>query len=379
MLGMSSSFGAGDGKELRMHTMIGRVGVVVGVLTAAASGQWTVTNLHVPGASNSRADSVSGNQQSGYVWNSGNDERASLWTGSAGSWVNLNPLGSTRSRAFSANDGRQYGVAVIDGITRAGLWSGSAASWVDLSPADAIDSAIYAAEGGQQVGAATIGGLTRAGMWSGTSESWVDLSLPGGPSYSFAYGVDDGQQVGFGYVPGGQKHAILWSGSAASWVDLNPAGSNGSEANGVDGGRQVGFVTMGGKSLASLWSGTASSWVNLNPIGSTASIAYGISANEQVGYVDVPGGGVSRASLWSGSAASWVDLSAFLPIGYSSSVAKSIWTHGGVTYVAGYAENRATLRDEAFLWTRAVPEPASAVMLLLGGLAMVITRARTRK
>ena len=46
--------------------------------------------------------------------------------------TNLNPAGSLFSNAYAASGGQQAGYADVGGVIRASLWSGTAASWVDL-------------------------------------------------------------------------------------------------------------------------------------------------------------------------------------------------------------------------------------------------------
>ena len=305
-----------------------------------ASAGWTVTNLHPAGARYSWAYDVSGGQQVGHA-GVGGTIHASLWSGTAESWVDLHPAGTSYSAAYGISGGQQVGNAHWGSWGHASLWSGTAASWVDLNPAGALYSSAKGVSGGQQVGYAYVG-YNHASLWSGTAESWVDLN-PTGAGWSYAYGVSGGQQVGFAEV-GGVAHASLWSGTAESWVDLNPAGASLSDAYGVSGGQQVGSAD----GHASLWSGTAESWVDLHPAGAVASQAWGVSGGRQVGQANV--GGEDHASLWSGTAESWVDLHALLPAGYHDSEARGLFTSGVDTWVAGFAYNTSLDREEAFLW-----------------------------
>jgi hypothetical protein len=57
---------------------------------------------------------------------------ASLWSGTAGSWINLNPAGAFNSRANGVFEGLQVGFASGAFGETASLWSGTAESWVDL-------------------------------------------------------------------------------------------------------------------------------------------------------------------------------------------------------------------------------------------------------
>src|SRR5690349_12968372 len=80
----------------------------------AASAQWTVLDLHPPGATMSVARAMRSGQEVGYAAFGGAD-RACLWTGSPASMVNLNPPGSIFSFAFGADNGHQVGNATVDG------------------------------------------------------------------------------------------------------------------------------------------------------------------------------------------------------------------------------------------------------------------------
>jgi hypothetical protein len=106
----------------------------------------------------------------------------------------------------------------VGDFTHASLWSGTAASWVDLSPPGSTDSYAYGSEDGQQVGYAFIGGINRASLWDGTAASWFDLSafLPLGFTHSYAWDISSDATTiyisGFGFnTLTGQTEALLWT------------------------------------------------------------------------------------------------------------------------------------------------------------------------
>ena len=146
----------------------------------------------------------------------GYGSHASLWTGTAASWVDLHPTGTTSSMARGVRDGQQVGRASVDAAARASLWTGSAASWVDLTPAGADGpSYTWGVYGGQQVG----GTDAHASLWSGSAASWVDLHafLPSDFTMSFARGIwGDGvftYVAGLGYnATTGRQEALMWVG-----------------------------------------------------------------------------------------------------------------------------------------------------------------------
>lgn len=348
------------------------VALCSGVIAARpALAQWTVTNLHPPGEwSGSWASGTSASRQVGSVVPDGGvigapPVYASLWNGTAGSWVNLHPDDDfwTQSEALGVADHQQVGHVIHVNVAgppvsyqRACLWNGTAASIVFLS--DSPSSAL-ATSGTNQVGWVFTGGTgVHASLWSGTSDSRVELH-PAGAAYSSALGVFGTQQVG-----SADGRAGLWNGTPESWVELHPAGATSSVAVGTTGTRQVGDAVVGGVKHASLWSGTAASWVDLSPTGATESSASGIFGDWQVGH-SVFGGG-SHASLWNGSDDSWVDLSMSLTGSWGDTYAQSIWSDGTTTCIAGYGFNVTTQRNEALLWS--VPAPGSATPLGLAGL-----------
>ncbi|MEZ6235585.1 MAG: GC-type dockerin domain-anchored protein [Phycisphaerales bacterium] len=328
--------------------------LVVGGCAVAAHAQWTVVNLQNPAWVQAQAQGVGGGQQVGWVQTGGTvaSIRASLWSGSAGSWVNLHPASAVYSFANAADGEQQVGEAFFGAPSHASLWTGTAASWVDLNPAGVTDSAAFDVDAGTQVGRALVLGY-HASLWTGTAASWVDLNPPPTLGYghaSEAYAISGNRVVGYVVDVGGVMSASLWVGGGA-WINLHPPGNISSQAFGVDAAQVVGEVRVPDTSShAALWTGGAGTWVDLYPGATVNSRATDVAGGQQVGYAQV--GGWFHASLWTGTAASRVDLHSFLPATFLTSQAESIWTSAGVTYVAGHGYNTQTNREEALLWTR---------------------------
>jgi hypothetical protein len=105
-----------------------------------------------------------------------------------------------------------------DLLTHAVLWSGTAASWVDLNPAGSTNSQANGVYCGQQVGFAE----GHAGLWTGSAASWVDLhpSLPSDFDVSFGQGIwSDGD---FTYVVGYGHNATTDHLEALMWIGPPP-------------------------------------------------------------------------------------------------------------------------------------------------------------
>lgn len=338
---------------------------VLPAIFAAASSVYadiSFTNLHPTGASASYCHAVDNGHQSGEAV-VGADGHASLWSGSALSWVSLNPVGVTSAVAWDVVGDQQAGQVNL-GSARATLWSGG--TLINLHPASgASSSQVYGLSPTHQAGYIRVGTTNRASLWAGTAASRVDLH-PTGATRSQAFGVDAGQQVGFAIIAGSTRPS-LWTGSAGSWIDLTPDSALGGEALAVDAGQQAGHVVIGTLQHASLWTGTAASWMDLNPLGADNSSALDTSGGFQAGSATIAG--LTHASLWNGTAASWVDLHAALPANFSYSVAEGVWSDGTTVTIGGWGHNDTTQRDEALLWTYTVPAPGAASILAFGLLA----------
>lgn len=313
---------------------------------------------------------MSGGQQVGRARISGR-AHASLWNGSASSWIDLHPTGAIQSECWDVDNGRQVGTTGdIEPRYRAALWSGTAASYVNLHPPIAVFSVAYGVEGNRQVGGATFVGATfgariHAATWEGSAASFVDHhpTTPMLPEsdpvvQSEFYGIRDGAIVGYYFTTPSPPFLMKAMKSAGSTIadmtpDIPPYVSEDTVCNAhmTSRGEHIGFM---GPSLsdrkAVLWKGSPSTGIDLSPIGSVSSWGQGIWRGQQVGYAVFNN---QRAGLWNGTAGSWVDLSVFLPASFTLSNARGIWSDPVNTYVVGWGTNSVTGRTEALLWTRA--------------------------
>ena len=314
---------------LRMGTFVaGAIVVLCAGGTAFGQASWTVVRLHPPGATASSAVGVDGTSVVGSVL-TGSQTIAALWNLPSNVPMDLTPVGIFGGEVAAAGGGQQVGVSRFGTLSSnpqgfASLWSGTAESFVNLHDATRMsDSVAYATDGVQQVGVFIkplhdlSPGNTRAALWTGSAASLVNLH-PLGATDSKAVAVAGGQQVGDIFPADNNSiYASLWTGSAASWVNLNPAGATASEAVGVaagaGGGMQVGWAFFDdgtgmdtGFVYASLWTGSAASWVNLSdflPAGLEGAQATGIWTDGNTTRIsgwaaNMLAGGRQEALLW---------------------------------------------------------------------------------
>jgi YVTN family beta-propeller protein len=220
-LGVSHGWQAGEAMEVNAFDMYNRA-----VLWHGASERPTL--LHYgPAESSSSVQGIYGASanspgfQVGYAvvfdgeadWN----VHATLWNGSAGSHVDMNPTGARESVAFAGYGSRQVGYAKFAGKDQAVLWSGSATSYVNLNPASADASYARSIYGNYQVGYVISEFFSHAWLWEGSADKYVDLHELLPPEYisSFAEGIEvvDGHiyVVGSAYnYATRREEAIIW-------------------------------------------------------------------------------------------------------------------------------------------------------------------------
>lgn len=279
-------------------------------------------DLHPANWTHSWATSTNGTQQAGYVDGQNppySGRRAALWSGTPESLVLLWPLSEWGQSEVSSIAGNQQvgyldrsfcGTGGIDGgggctyHIHASLWSGTAESWVDLHPTAFVGAN---APGDQRSKAFDTDGTSQVG--------YVDLLLPlGGGSYT------------------SETHAVLWHGTGQSAIDLHPQGWDVSYAYGVKNNTQVGYgiQTAGFSSItAFVWHGSAESRVSLGE-----ATVLDTNGATHVGAIGVDNS--SHAFRWDGDSGSGFDLNTLLPPGYINSGASDINDDGDII---GWAQN----------------------------------------
>lgn len=208
--------------------------------------------------------------------------------------------GSTLSRAYSVGGGQQAGQATVGGLDSHSVWSGSAASWVSLNPAGSTQSAASRSERGAAGGlrhdrrrrsrrpAGRIGRLVgrpeprrrniltrRHHRWRAAgrlrdprrrrSSRFVDRlgGVVGKPESRGLGRIRSGsgarRRAAGGLRPDGRVPSLvpgLWTGSVRFVDRSQPRGFDVLQGpRRKDGGRQVGQAYFGGVGRASLWRG----------------------------------------------------------------------------------------------------------------------------
>lgn len=167
-----------------------------------------------------------GGQMCGWAQYQSGPAPGGYWSTDYASFVPLNALGAMRSYAAGCGGGQQVGWAVFSNQSRASMWSGSSATYVNLQPtiASNLTSAAWGTDGVQQVGNINDSFYNRswACLWASSAASVVYLN-PMGVTHAIARGVCGGKQVGSYTTETGTSHACVWNGTAASMVDLHSA------------------------------------------------------------------------------------------------------------------------------------------------------------
>jgi len=244
----------------------------------------TAIDVAPAGATDSQITRTNGTQHVGNALISG-VRRAGLWNGTT--FTSLHPSGYALSYANDTDGTHQFGFARDSGGNdHAMMWTGTAASATPLNPAGTRASRIYSTAAGRQVGSVEFPppdiGNRKAGYWSGSGASFVLLPVPGGTLASEALAISpDGQSMaGYILAPGNPFNtAFMWQNSGATFVPLHPAGASDSGVSAMDARFEVGEANPGAGPRAALWQGSAASFVNLSsflPAAYTTAQAYGV-------------------------------------------------------------------------------------------------------
>ncbi len=346
--------------------------ILVIVAHQAAAGycvaQFTALELQSSPQGDSKVYAVENGVFGGYSTPNG---RPGIWSSIASPFVSLavNQIGGD---VFTIWGSRQFG----QWNSRATMWEGTAASYVDLNPPGVDASTIRGASAQCQVGFTQSFATnfdSRATVWFGSAASAVSLH-PSGAKDSLAVAAWGSQQGGSArfFSSNLNSHAVLWSGTASGFIDLNPGPDYASAIAGMHEGQQVGaFESIAAGLHAGIWSGTVQSLRDVHPFATGSSALQATCGAAQVGYY-IHGNGV-RPGIWFGTRESFIDLYPFLPPGAGESAALCVEERNGVFTVGGYARYGTYFRP--FVWV-GVPSPSSAAPLLAA--ACFATRRKRR-
>lgn len=237
---------------------------------------------------------------------------AALWGGTAASLVDLHPGADVAVHtSVMAMDGSTQGGTFLPADTAGGtfssglpcMWTGTAGSFVNLTPDGFFSGEVRGVFGGQQVGATFDNFLGTACMWSGTAASFVNLQ-PVEALFSAAQCTDGVNQYGvigiLEPVPG--LFPVKWSGTAESWELLDSPADKWGEVHATHGGYQVGYITDTdgvSNSRACMWTNGPGSYFDIHqflPANLTESNAHGIWRHAESGTTYIVGYGLNSGT-----------------------------------------------------------------------------------
>ncbi len=308
------------------------VGVLTVAMIAAASGQalaqFQSTLLRPATLNEAFLYGVDEGVQAGFGRGTltGDGVHALLWSGTANSVIDIHPLGIyeptgvpfSGSFLYGAGGGQQVGFVIAGQQDVATVWSGTSASAVFLGTPDMVTSQALGTDGVRQVGQARIndpfnGLVTHAFAWSGTAESATDIH-PDFAFESFANRVRGNMAAGTAASPDGFYNAVLWTSiSPPIAVNLHPLDYFETVATDVNGTQVVGYgYPDGSPNHALLWNTDLEGPVDIHPDGYFSSFLIATNGTQQVGLASTPrdgdGNNNEHAMVWSSTSQSAVDL-----------------------------------------------------------------------
>jgi probable HAF family extracellular repeat protein len=301
-------------------------------------------------------------------------ERAFVWRD--GTTTFLPTPGASIAYATATRNGMVAGAAQDGSATRGFVWrDGAMQSIGTLYGGDSVAYGVNA--GGQVVGASTdASGNSRAFLYSGGT--LTDLGTLGGTDAQ-AWGINDagmvvgGSQPGAGFPDDG-AHAFLYVGGVMH--DLGTLGGGFSWAEAVnDAGQVVGYSLIGAEAIWHPFLYSGGVMHDLGSFGGDYGEAHAINAaGAVVGYSTFADDGFSHAFVDAG--AGLVDLN-FVTAGLGSEVLMDAVGINDAGQIVANACNDIGYCAPALLTP--VPEPAPALLLPAGGLALLWWRRRTAR
>ncbi|MCA9297011.1 MAG: VCBS repeat-containing protein, partial [Phycisphaerales bacterium] len=370
--------------EVEISTACGSMTSMPSVMTVntppVLPAAWDVTVLHPAGALASSGDAIDAFGQYGSITLLNTElgitvSHPAMWSGDAGSFVNLTPAGSAGGQVLAAANGVQvgwwwwpYSCGTQNQLTcyskQAASWAGTAASHDNKQVSGWEYSQINDTDGLTHVGTksdddASGNTFAHAIMWTPPNNFSQDLHPAGTiASKSFGEALDGANQYGFIHTPfpGPYAKAAKWSGTAASYEDMNPAGAFSSFIRCAGDGQQGGTAKFGSDYRSGIWAGSPLTFMELTPACTNSAC----SINACAGGVQV-GAVMGEAMIWATDVNSAVNLHAALPTEYQSSTANDVRIdESGTISVVGSGYNAITQRYEALLWTPGVRVPCPA-------------------
>jgi probable HAF family extracellular repeat protein len=281
---------------------------------------------------------------------------ATLWSGGTTTNLGIANVNNT-SRAWAINNlGEVAGQSdnATYGLANACVWVNGQLSFLGALPADYYHGAYGVNDSGQVTGYGP-------GHGAFFTSNGSTVGLPFGDAFAIN---NSGQVVGDKTIVNSTIHAVVWQNGTAT--DLGTLGGNYSSALAINNvGQIAGFsnLTNNGKSRAVVWAnGTMTQLATLFGFEN----AKGINDLGQVVGLSEPASGPNHAVTWIGG--SVYDLNNVLvsrPSGWTLEQATSINDSGWIVGDAVIANGNA----HAFLLVP-VPEPSSAFLIGIGGLAV---------
>jgi hypothetical protein len=241
-----------------------------------------------PGANKTAVAAISGNIVTGEYYTAGGaDEHGFLYDGTT--WTSLNVPGATSATTHV------YGMS---GNTIAGSYqtgSGSSAvshgfkynlttGWTTVDRPGTVGTGVYGIDGDNLVGWYNTGTSQSGFFYDAADNSWTTLNNPNAGTWpTNLVGISGNNIVGSYSSPGNHGHGFIYNTASKSWISLDFSGAYGTTPLAVDGANVVGTYSDPYGNLQHGFLYNNGIWTTIDVPGAIWTEIFGISGNTIVG------------------------------------------------------------------------------------------------
>jgi hypothetical protein len=280
----------------------------------------------------------------------------------AGTWTTIDKPGAGYTCIYGIDSSNIVG-HYDDGTLNGFLYNRTTQNWTTIT--NSLEGTwVTSIDGGNLVGYYDVGG-TKGFLYNG--KDWTSINGPQAQA-TWVNGINGNNLVGtyqvadqYGSPNPPESHGFVYNITTQILTPLDKPGASNTWINGIEGGNLVGeYFTASGEGHGFLYNGA--NWITLDMPGAYQTCIRGISGNYLVGFYDASG---RHSFLYNKTTQIWTNINK------PGATLTEVWGIDGSNVVGQYYD---ATGSHGFIYT--IPEPATLLLLGLGGLAILKKRRK---